>query len=195
MGHARPATQEPRFGVPIADDAPMNRFGTRCEQGPRHFAFHPTLRVLYTSNEQGNSVSAYAIGADGALTAAGEPVPTVPADDSTKTHTSEIRVHPSGAMVFCTNRGQDTVACFTVDQETGALTQASRAKTAHTPQALELDPEGAFLYAAGAAPGGESAKTDILTAFQVDVGKGELVKVEEVPLGKSPIRLLAVTVP
>lgn len=74
----RIATQEPRFGVPIADDAPLNRFGTRSEQGPRHFVFHPTLRVLYTSNEQGNSVSAYAVGADGKLTASGEPTSTVP---------------------------------------------------------------------------------------------------------------------
>ena len=95
------ATQEPRFGVPIADDAPLNRFGTRSEQGPRHLAFHPTLRVLYTANEQGNSVTAYSIGADGKLTAAGAPTSTVPAEDNTKTHTSEIRIHPNGSMVFC----------------------------------------------------------------------------------------------
>lgn len=179
--------------MPIADDAPLNRFGTRSEQGPRHFVFHPTLRVLYTSNEQGNSVSAYAVGADGKLTASGEPTSTVPAGDDTKTHTSEIRIHPNGSMVFVANRGQDTVACLSVDQETGALKEASRAKTAHTPQALELDPEGAFLYAAGGAPGGEAAKTDVLTVFKVDRGKGELVRVEEVQLGKNPIRLLAVT--
>ena len=37
--------------------------------------------------------------------------------------------------------------------------------------------------------------TDVLTAFKVDLGKGELVKVEEVQLGKNPIRLLAVTLP
>ena len=115
------------------------------------------------------------------------------ADDDTKTHTSEIRIHPNGSMVFVANRGQDTVACLSVDQETGALKEASRAKTAHTPQALELDPEGAFLYAAGGAPGGEAAKTDGLTVFKVDRGKGELVRVEEVQLGKNPIRLLAVT--
>jgi len=85
------------------------------------------------------------------------------------------------------------VACLSVDQETGALKEASRAKTAHTPQALELDPEGAFLYAAGGAPG--DGTTDVLTTFKVDLGKGELVKVEEVQLGKNPIRLLAVTLP
>lgn len=184
---------EPRFGAKLALDAPRNRFGTRSELGPRHFQFHPTLRVVYFSNEQGNSVTAYRVAADGAISALGT-TSTVPADDNTKTHTSELRVHPSGGLVFCTNRGQNTVACLTVDAETGALSESSRAATAHVPQALELDSSGEFLYAAGGSADSESP-TDVLTVFRVDLEGGGLQKLGEVATGKSPIRLLAVDLP
>eukprot|EP01045_Picozoa_sp_COSAG04_P028056 COSAG04_NODE_4259_length_2202_cov_30.708512_2_plen_133_part_00 len=65
-------TPQPRFDGPVgpvdtgfsagggdAAPPPYNRFGTRPELGPRHFVFHPYLPILYTANEQGNSVSAY----------------------------------------------------------------------------------------------------------------------------------------
>ena len=69
------------------------------------------------------------------------------------------------------------------------MAAGSSAPTAHTPQALELDAAGSFLYAAGAATDGDSFG---LTVFSVDSATGKLEQVHEVPVGNNPIRLLAV---
>ena len=55
-------------------------------------------------------------------------------------------------------------------------------------QALELDPSGTMLYAAGGAKAGGG----LMTTFSVDAATGELAKVGEVEIGNNPIRLLAV---
>jgi 6-phosphogluconolactonase len=63
---------------------------------------------------------------------------TVPDEYSEKTHTSEIRVHPSGAFAFCTNRGHNTVATIAIDAA-GVPSVGPRAETAHTPQVNKCD--------------------------------------------------------
>jgi 6-phosphogluconolactonase (cycloisomerase 2 family) len=177
-------TQSPRFGAPHQQGtAPLNRVGCRPELGPRHVAFHPHGPSLLTSDEQGNSVSAYFIGADGALAPLGAPVSTLPVDwpppdarrdapdwsphtaeePALTSATSEIRVHPSGALVFCPNRGHNSVATIACDPAGGGVRgPAALAPTRHVPQAIELDPAGRTLYAAGGVPG---SATDRLTVF------------------------------
>jgi 6-phosphogluconolactonase len=70
-------------------DGAVSRFGTRGELGPRHLTFHPFLPVLYTANEQGNSVSAWSIDRlSGALSHL-QTSPTVPEEFAGLTHCSE----------------------------------------------------------------------------------------------------------
>ena len=188
------AVQEPRFGGENLADAPTNRFGHRPERGPRHVVFHPSLPLLFTSDEQSNSVSRYAIDLQGggALTPAGSAETTSP-DTTAATNVSEIRIDATGSAIFCPNRGDDTVATFSLDDE-GALSQAGRFATAHIPQAIELTPDGAFMYSAGGQPTGtsfpdEDAAHDGLTIFSVD--GAQLEEVGTGTLGLGAVRLLA----
>jgi 6-phosphogluconolactonase len=50
---------------PPPSGAATNRFGNRNARGPRHLAFHPTLPLLYSTDEQANTVSAYGTGGGG----------------------------------------------------------------------------------------------------------------------------------
>ncbi len=70
-------------------DGPVSRFGTRGELGPRHLTFHPYLPVLYTANEQGNSVSAWTVDRLSGGLSHLQTSPTVPEEFAETTHCSE----------------------------------------------------------------------------------------------------------
>ena len=120
---------------------------------------------------------------------------TVPGDCTADTNVSEIRVSSDGLALFCPNRGDDTVATFQLTEGTGGLDPAGRYPTAHIPQAIELTPDGATLYAAGGVSTGTSfpdanATQDGLTIFRVGVG-ATLEEISTGSLGKGAVRMLA----
>lgn len=62
---------------------------------------------------------------------------------------AEIRITPDGRFVYVSNRGHDSIAIFSVDQETGKLTlvghEPTRGKFSRN---FNIDPTGRFLVAA-----------------------------------------------
>jgi 6-phosphogluconolactonase len=134
--------------------------------GPRHLAFHPNARFCYVCNEMGNSVTAFAY--DGkTLTTIGTQ-PTLPADykDAGKNTTAEVQVHPSGKWAYVSNRGHNSIAVFTVDQKTGALTPAGHVPSGgKTPRNFRIDPSGTWLLAA-------HQDSDNVVLFKIDPATG-----------------------
>jgi 6-phosphogluconolactonase len=121
--------------------------------GPRHYCFHPTLDLVYFSNEQGCSVSAYRLDrATGALAAA-QTISTLPDGYTARNTCSQIHLTPSGRFLYVGNRGHNSIAGFAVDPATGHLTALGRTPTEAVPSAFGLDPTGHFLFAAGTASG------------------------------------------
>ena len=141
--------------------------------GPRHFAFHPSGRFAYVCNEMKSSVTAFNYDADkGALTEI-QTITTLPADKQNLpgNSTAEIQVHPSGKFVYCSNRGHDSLAIFTVDEKTGQLTAAGHQATlGKTPRNFGIDPTGQFVIAC-------NQSTDNVAVFRVDATSGKLTQV------------------
>ena len=152
--------------------------------GPRHFTFHPSLDVVYFSNEQGCSVSSYTIGADGALTPL-QTVSTLPAGVTERNTCSQIQFSPDGSLLFVPNRGHNSIAGFTVDGE-GRLTPAGHAPTEAVPSAFSLDPSGRYVYAAGSATGQ-------LASYSIDGDTGELTPLGTYAVGERPMWVLTTT--
>src|SRR5207237_5096319 len=95
--------------------------------GPRHYCFHPSLDVVYFSNEQGCSVTAYRLDpANGAL-AAVQTISTLPAGFSTRNTCSQIHLTASGRFLYVGNRGHNSIAGLAVDAASGQLTPAGHA--------------------------------------------------------------------
>jgi 6-phosphogluconolactonase len=138
--------------------------------GPRHFAFHPSGRFAYNCNEIKSSVTAYAYdGAKGSLTEI-QTITTLP-EEVERNSTAEIQVHPSGRFVYCSNRGHDSLAIFSVDEKTGKLTAAGHQKTGgRTPRNFGIDPTGGYIVACNQA-------TDNVAVFKVDQSTGKLTQV------------------
>jgi len=152
------------------------------KSGPRHFAFHPSGRWLFTINEQAATITTFAWDATrGQLTARGS-VPTRPAEVTTGS-TAEIAVHPSGRFVYGSNRGHDSIAVFGVGDD-GALTFVEYESTrGQTPRSFALDPSGRWLIAA-------NQRTNTLAVFRIDQATGALSAVGE-PVGVgAPVSIL-----
>ena len=152
--------------------------------GPRHYCFHPSLDVVYFSNEQGCSVSAYQIGPSGTLSAI-QTVSTLPAGVTDRNTCSQIQFSPSGDFLFVPNRGHNSIASFTVDSE-GRLTPAGHAATEAVPSAFSLDPQGKFVFAAGSATGK-------LAAYSIDSQTGGLTPLQTYSVGARPMSVLTTT--
>lgn len=116
--------------------------------GPRHLAFHPTLPFVYVVNELDSTVAAYAwSAADGAMRAL-QVLPTLPATCMGDSRAAGIAVDATGAYLYASNRGYDSIAVFRIDQETGLLAMVGVEPTqGKTPRFFTLTRDGRFLFA------------------------------------------------
>ena len=153
------------------------------EVGPRHFCFHPHRDILYFSNEQGSSVTAYRFNTSAGTLTAMQTVSTLPDGYTGPNSCAQIRIAPSGRFLYAPNRGHNTIAGFAVDASTGLLTPTGHTPAEPIPRAFNLDPDGKFLYAAGL----ESGR---LTAYRIDAGTGGLEPLMTAPVGTRPMWVL-----
>lgn len=136
--------------------------------GPRHIAWHPNDRFLYVVEEMDNEVTAFGWNApEGTLTPL-QTVSTVPADFTGESAAAEIAVHPNGRFVYASNRGHDTIAVFTVDENTGTLTPIDHVNPrGRTPRYFVFDPTDQWMLVA-------NQDSDNIAIFRVDAATGNL---------------------
>jgi 6-phosphogluconolactonase len=156
--------------------------------GPRHLCFHPTLDVVYSSDEQGSSATAYRLDPSAGTLTNFQTISTVPSDYEAASNTtcSQIQISPSGKFLFVPTRGHDSVASFAIDASSGGLTATGRMPTEPGPRAFSLDPEGRFLVVAG----GGRTNFGRLVSYQVNQDSGELIPVETYEGGNGPTWVL-----
>ena len=138
--------------------------------GPRHFAFHPSGKFAWANNEMTLTVTGFTYNADkGALTPI-ETVPTLPpgVEVIRAYSTAETQAHPNGKFVYVSNRGHNTIACYTVDQNTGKLTFIEAAPSiVKVPRNFGIDASGKWLIAGGNSGGG-------IAVFSIDQETGKI---------------------
>ncbi len=148
--------------------------------GPRHFSFHPSLDVLYFSNEQDCSVTGYRLDTGNGTLSAFQTITTLPEGYTERNTCSQIQVSASGRFLYAPNRGHDSIACFSIDIATGQLTGNGIVGSEARPNALCLGPQDKFLYSAGQ----ESGR---MASFSVNSDSGKLTPLETYPLGNAPV--------
>jgi 6-phosphogluconolactonase len=161
---------DPTKGTLMANSPP--HVETPKGGGPRHFAFHPSGRFAYNCNEILSSVTAYTYDAEKGSLSEIQTISTLP-EEVKGNSTAEIQVHPSGKFLYCSNRGHDSLAIFTIDEKTGKLTANGHQKTlGRTPRNFGIDPTGGYVIACNQA-------TDNVAVFKVDQSSGKLTQVGE----------------
>jgi 6-phosphogluconolactonase len=169
----------------LSPNAP-DRVGQAELVGPRHYIHHPNLDVVYFSNEQGCSVTAYRLDRTSGTLSAIATISTLPAGHSERTTCSQIHLAPGGRFLYVGNRAatSSNIAAFAVDPADGRLTAVGHAPTEAVPSAFCLDPSGHFLFVAGTASGR-------LASYRIDQQTGALTPLAVEAVGRRPAAVLA----
>lgn len=166
-----------------------DQLSTGPDTGPRHVCFHTTLSVAYFNNEQGCSVTAYAMDTEGHLKPL-QTLSTLPAgvsNENDENSTAGMEITPDGRFLYVSNRGHDSLAAFAVDPETGRLSSLGQTATEKTPRGFGLSPHGNFLFAAGESSGK-------LAAYRV-AETGQLTRLATYDVGQMPWWVQVVEMP
>lgn len=136
--------------------------------GPRHMAFLPDGRFAYVVNELDSTINAFAFDSKtGALTNL-QTISTLPGYYDGPNTTAEISVHPSGKFLYASNRGNNTVVLFSVDQAKGTLTYLEEQGTGgKTPRNFGIEPSAKHMAIA-------NQDSDTVLACRIDPGNGRL---------------------
>ena len=135
--------------------------------GPRHFAFHPNGRWLYSIQEEGSTLILFDYdAARGALTQR-QTISTLPKGFAGTNYTSEVMVSQDGRFLYAANRLHDSIAVFSISG-TGELAWVSEIWTrGDYPRSFNIDPSGEFLYSC-------NQRSDAITTFRINRKTGEL---------------------
>jgi 6-phosphogluconolactonase len=139
--------------------------------------------MVYFSNEQGCSVTAYRLDAATGTLSALQTITTLPEGCTDRNTCSQIQLSPSGEFLYVPNRGHNSIAGFAVDAATGRLTAIGHVSTEAVPSAFSLDPQGKFVFAAGSASGR-------LASYRINNDTGALIPLETYAVGKRPMWVL-----
>ena len=135
--------------------------------------------MLYVTHGLGCSVSASHVDPETGTLSGFQTIPTLPQDYTGRNSCAQSQLSPSGKFLFAPNRGNNSIACFSVDSATGELTAIDRVPTEPIPRVIAVDPEGKYFFAAGL----ESGR---LAVYRI-VDTSGLDHVETYDVGKAPM--------
>lgn len=176
---------DPVAGKLTANDPPAVEAPEKT--GPRHVQFHPTLPMVFSSDEYDDSITSYEFDrAKGTLTPR-QTVSTLPADyDAAAANTcADIELTADGKFALVSNRGHDSIARFAIGDD-GQITSLGQTSTEAVPRSFNLSPSQKFLYSAG-------QKSDQLAAYRFDAKTGDLTPFAVYKTGKTPSWVQVVT--
>lgn len=150
--------------------------------GAEFMAVDPIHNFLYVSNQNANTLSAFAVNTStGSLTAvAGSPIATGATPHG-------VAVDPAGRFVFVGNQGDNSVSAFAINATNGALTPVPGSPFIgiDSPFGVTVNPSGAFLYV-------NNFGSNTVSAFRIDSISGTLAAAASPsPTGQTPMGLIA----
>jgi len=135
--------------------------------GPRHLAFHPNGIYAYLACELYSGVIVFKILPTGELTRI-QKILTLPPDSITNNYPAEILVYPGGNFVYVTNRGNDSISAFRVNDNDGTLTLMTiHSVNGSYPRGMVLDTNTNILFTM-------NQNSNTITAHSVNPSTGAL---------------------
>jgi 6-phosphogluconolactonase len=150
--------------------------------GPRHLAFHPNGKVVFSLNELDSTITAFARDQRKGTLKELQTLSSLPTGFTGNNSGADIHLSPDGRFLYSSNRGHDSIAIFVIDSQ-GALIAVDHESTGgSTPRNFALDPTGGFLLAA-------NQKSDNIVVFKRDQKTGRLSPTGHVAQVPSPVCL------
>jgi 6-phosphogluconolactonase len=165
-------------GEPVEDFSAILAPGT----GPRHAAFAADGKFMYVLGEMSSTVTVFANEAQNTFRSV-QQISALPKDYQAHNNAAEIAIHPNGNFLYTSNRGQDTIAVFSINHENGTLTRLENVPTqGKEPRHFAIDPTGRYLLA-------ENQNSDTIVEFKIDPASGKLIPTGELIHVPSPVCL------
>ena len=152
--------------------------------GPRHMVMDREGKVVFVASELSSTVTAFSFDAkDGSLSQL-RAVSTLPSGFSGRNDVAEIAVHPKGRFLYVSNRGNDSMAIFSIAPGKRLLNPLGTIPTGgKEPRHFTFDPSGNFLFA-------ENQLSDTIVVFRVDPSTGQLMPTGDTVGVPSPVCLV-----
>ena len=145
------------------DPADCGHVPVQAGAGPCHLASHPTTEYGYPVDELASSVTAFEHDPETGTLDAATTVSTLPASFDGDNLAADIHVHPSGAYLYASNRGHDSIAIHELEGDGRPRPIDTESTGGERPRNFALDPTGTFLFA-------ENADTDTIVTFRIEDG-------------------------
>lgn len=140
--------------------------------GPRHFTFSEEGKFAYSINELNSTISTFKVGKNGELTLVNS-VSSLPTDFEGENSGADIHIGKSGSYLYASNRGNNSIAVFKRDNETGQLSVLEFESTnGKTPRNFTITKNGKYLYAAN-----QDSRT--IQAYKINPESGKLSPIDD----------------
>jgi 6-phosphogluconolactonase len=152
-------------------------YPTPAGKAPRHFAVHPRAPYFFFTNEREASVSSYFFDSNKGEPRHVQTIATIPDGyNGPRVAPANIQSHPSGRFLYTQNRGDNSLAMFSVDESGGRLTLLGTVNCGgRGPREMGIDPSGKYLYECNQQSGD-------VTTFAIDPDTGRLTERSKVEL-------------
>lgn len=136
-------------------------------EGPRHCCFHPNGKWVYVINELGNTVYFFTIDEKDKSLSFVQQLPSLPTNHNGFAFAAELLIPKNGLYLFAANRGNDCIARFCIDQQSGLLAYASEFYSAEgmEPRCICLSSDERYLLAS-------NQGSDEVVVFSFDAKNG-----------------------
>lgn len=138
--------------------------------GPRHLEFHPTKPWVFIVSELSGTIISALVKEDGTFEFI-DKASTLPADWDGHIQCADIHVSNDGRFVYASNRGHDTIAILTIDENGNLELIDNQLTGGDWPRNFAFSPDGNFLLAA-------NRNTNNVVVFKVDKETGLLTQTE-----------------
>jgi len=189
------------YSIDIAEGrlAVEDTISTAPGAGPRHMCFHPNGKWVYGINELDNTVDVYEFGTkDAILSRSVQTISTLPDDYNNRDHgnaknaaggqasgphrpaqtnaAADIRITPDGRFLYGSNRGHDSLVCYSVDDNGRLKLQDFTYVRGEHPRGFNIHPSGDWILVANQDSGN-------VVVFKIDKETGALTYADcEVPV-------------
>jgi 6-phosphogluconolactonase len=151
--------------------------------GPRHALFHPNGKLVFVNTELAGGLNIYRWdAAKGALTLT-QSLTTDTSADPAKRSSAEIAFSKDGRFLYVSNRGDNTIAVYTVDAAAGRVSEIQRVVSqGKIPWSFTIDPSGRWMLVANEA-------SSEVTELKVDAKTGRIEATDQRLAAPNPVHI------
>lgn len=150
----------------------VHTLDVKAGSGPRHITFHPNGKTAYLLTELASEVLVLDYDATQGRFTEKQSIRAIPEDFTETNDAGAIHMSSDGKFIYTSNRGHNSIAVFSVNEETHELTFVEHTPTGgEWPRDFMIDPSDAYLVVA-------NQHTGNLVLFSRDQETGKLTQLD-----------------